>query len=121
MFRSTPLQVLSVVKIAPGSGAAKIFPQRKHPTSVIINANLVFISVLVCLSYFLIPWGGHSHGDPRSWLVRGGRCCDRPGKLLSWNGIPSHQQSTEIPRRSSQANVLIEWLVFVLGSGNSYT
>src|SRR5512132_1155280 len=81
MFRSTPLQVGSVVKIAPGSGAAKIFPQRKHPARVIINANLVFISVLVCLSYFLIP-GGHSRGDPRSLLVRGGRCCDRPGETF---------------------------------------
>jgi len=84
------------VKIAPGSGgAAKTFPQRKHPASVMINANLVFISVLVCLSYFLIPGGAIPVAIQDMCCGSGGRCCDRSGETLIWNGI--HQHSTGIP------------------------
>ena len=70
-----------MVNIAPGSGgAAKIFPHRKqHPARAIISANLVFISVLVCLSYFLIPGGPFPWRSKTCVVVQGGRCCDRSG------------------------------------------
>ncbi len=51
-----------------------------------INANLVFISVLVCLSYFLIPGGPFPWRSKTCVSGSGGRCCYRSGETLIWNG-----------------------------------
>src|SRR6266508_2879699 len=112
MLRSTPLQVESVVKIAPESGgSAKIFPQRKHPARVIINASLVFIFILIFDS-----WGGHSRGDPRRlyWLVRAAAVAIARGNFSIGIGASIfHRPSRKTAERSSEQNFMW-WCLFLL-------
>jgi hypothetical protein len=57
MFRSTPLQVLSVVKIAPGSGGAarSAVGARNNPATIsAIEVNMFEVVFILLLIYFLL-------------------------------------------------------------------
>src|SRR5438034_3706066 len=61
MFRSTPVQVLSVVKIAPGSGSScgSALGARNNPATITaIDINIFEVGFILLVIYFLlICWG----------------------------------------------------------------
>jgi hypothetical protein len=73
MFRSTPLQVESVVNIAPGSGGAarSEVPRAQNTATAAIHAthvqlvDFILSFIFVFFLLFLVNPAGHSHGDPR--------------------------------------------------------
>src|SRR4029453_383122 len=69
MFKFTPLQVLSVVKIAPGRGGAPINcgVAITSPSTTEAKPMVLFICFIIYFIFFclFLALYSHSHGDPR--------------------------------------------------------